>query len=300
MTDATPTTPEQEQPEQATPEAAAAATPADASAASPAGTLPPLPEEAVLLKEGTMRFVPKERELEQAPKLLRQAAVVLVVGSLLPWVGHGGGPVTFAGAKVLTLLAGVAFYASVFTRLEKPVPFGLGALGKKRWGKPYNHKTKGFKESLAQAIPTPLHVFAGLVALVGLLLPLGDPVYATSEVVGGGAIKGISEVGLLAMGVLTIVHIFAYSKGGSFNPIYPFLFLGALMMGIGRLATAASTTEQGASRLLAYGGALLTTIAGAWATWTIVVSMIEAKKQGDAKKAAAMEARKAARAARRS
>ncbi|MHC4378188.1 MAG: hypothetical protein ACYS26_16430 [Planctomycetota bacterium] len=298
MTDATPTTPEQEQPEQANPEAAQAeaATPAPAAA----GALPPLPEEAVLMKEGTMRFVPKERELEQAPKLLRQAAVVLVVGSLLPWVGHGGGPVTYAGAKVLTILAGVCFYASVFTRLEQPVPFGLAALGKKRWGKPYNHKTKGFKESLAQAIPTPLHVFAGLVAIVGLLMPLGDPVYATSEVVGGGAIKGISEVGLLAMGVLTIVHIFAYSKGGSFNPIYPFLFLGALMMGIGRLATAASTTEQGAPRLLAYGGALLTTIAGAWATWTIVVSMIEAKKQGDAKKAAVMEARKAARAARRS
>lgn len=298
MTDAIPTTSEQEQPEQANPEAAnteAAAAPAPAS-----GALPPLPEEAVLMKEGTMRFVPKERELEQAPKLLRQAAVVLVVGSLLPWVGHGGGPVTFAGAKVVTILAAVAFYASVFTRLEKPVPFGLAALGKKRWGKPYNHKTKGFKESLAQAIPTPLHVFAGVLAIVGLLMPMGDPVYATSEVVGGGAVKGISEVGLLAMGVLTIVHIFAYSKGGSFNPIYPFLFLGALMMGIGRLATAASTTEQGAPRLLAYGGALLTTIAGAWATWTIVVSMIEAKKQGDAKKAAAMEARKAARAARRS
>jgi hypothetical protein len=296
MTDATPTTPDQEQPEQANPEPAAAAAPAPAAA----DALPPLPEEAVLMKEGTMRFVPKERELEQAPKLLRQAAVVLVVGSLLPWVGHGGGPVTFAGAKVLTILAAVVFYASVFTRLEQPVPFGLAALGKKRWGKPYNHKTKGFKESLAQAIPTPLHVFAGVLAIVGLLMPLGDPVYATSEVVGGGAIKGISEVGLLAMGVLTIVHIFAYSKGGSFNPIYPFLFLGALMMGIGRLATAASTTEQGAPRLLAYGGALLTTIAGAWATWTIVVSMIEAKKQGDAKKAAAMEARKAARAARRS
>ncbi len=252
------------------------------------------------MKEGTMRFVPKERELEQAPKLLRQAAVVLVVGSLLPWVGHGGGLVTTVGAKVLTVLAGVAFYASVFTRLDKPVPFGLAALGKKRWGKPYNHKTKGLKEGLAQAIPTPLHVFALLIALVGLLLPLGDPDYATSEVVGGGAFKGIAEVALLAMGVLTIVHIFAYSKGGSFNPIYPFLFLGALMMGIGRLVTVTQTTAQGAPRLLAYGGALLTTVAGAWATWTIVVSMIEAKKQGDAKKAAVLEARKAARAARRS
>lgn len=252
-----------------------------------------------MLKEGTMRFVPKERELEQAPKLLRQAAVVLVVASLLPWVGHGGGPVTFAAAKVVVLLSAVAFYASVFTRIEKPVPFGLGALGKTRWGKPFSHKTKGFKEGVLQSIPTPLHVLAILMGLVGLALPFLDPVYTTSEVTGAGAGKGMAEVALLVMGSMTIVHIFAYSKGGSFNPVYPFLFLGALMMGIGRLITAKQTTSSGLDRILAYGGALLATIAGAWATYTIVVSMIEAKKQGDAKKAAIAEARKAARAARK-
>ena len=55
-----------------------------------ADSLPDLPPETVLLREGRVAFRPTERQLEKAPLLLRNAAWLLLAGSLLPWYGHGG------------------------------------------------------------------------------------------------------------------------------------------------------------------------------------------------------------------
>ncbi len=267
-------------------------------------SLPPMPEEAQLIAEGKLRFVPDNRELEKAPKTLRIAGLVLVVACLVPWTGHGGGPFTLIFAKVAALLGCFCFYAAVVGRTKDPVPAGLGALTSKRWGKPYAYKTKGFAEGLAHTIPTPLHVLAILLTLVAVALPFFDPVIAKKLVDESGLLMaskpiGAAEVGLLLMGGLTLVHIYAYRRGGQFSPLYPFVFIGAVIMGLTRLQTHLGLMPDGAGTglnpQLGVLGSTLALVGGGIAVVTIVMAMADAKKQGDAKKAAALEARKSAR-----
>lgn len=259
---------------------------------TPPASLPDLPEGATLLKEGKIPYRPKERELEQAPLLLNKAAWVLVVGSLLPWYGHGGSWITLGGAKAVVALGCFLFYAAVVARTEQQVPAGLGALAKARWGPEFGVKTRNLKDHALQLVPTPLHVLAFLVTGAGFLLPLADPAVVDM-------LKALVEVGSLLLGGATLVHIFAYKKGGHFSPLYPMLFLGPAFAGTSILIQTFGGGNVG-SKLLQVFGSALSAGAGLFAVYTMVLALMEAKKQGDAKKAAAVEARKAARAARKS
>lgn len=264
----------------------------EASADTPPAVLPDLPEGATLLKEGSIPFRPKERKLESAPLLLNYAAWVLVLGSLLPWYGHGGSWITFAGSKAVIALGCFLFYACVVARTDAPVPAGLGALAKTRWGPEWGHKTKGFLESALQTVPTPLHVLAFLVTGAGFLMPLFD-----AQVV--DMLKALVEVGSLLLGTATLVHIFAFRKGGHFSPLFPLLFLGPAFAGTAILIQTLGGGAIG-QKLPQLFGSLLSAGAGLFAVYTMGLALMEAKKEGDAKKTAALEARKAARAARRS
>jgi len=264
----------------------------DASAsATPPSVLSDLPEGATLLKEGKIPYRPKERRLETAPRLLNRAAWVLVVGSLLPWYGHGGGLITVAGAKAVLALGCFFFYCSVIARTDAPVPAGLGALGKMRWGPEWGAKSRSIKDSLFQFIPTPLHVLAFITITAGFLMPLAD-----KEIT--DMLKALVEVGSMLLGCGTIVHIFAYRKGAHFSPLCPLLVLGPAFAGVSILVQVIGGGAIGADplRLL---GSLLSGGAGLFAVYTMALSMMEAKKEGDAKKAEVLVARKAARAARR-
>lgn len=260
---------------------------------TPPAVLPPMPEDAQLILEGKMRFVPDRRVLEKAPALLRHAAIILAVGSLLPWLGHGGSWLSFGLAKAVAGLAALCFYAAVLSRTKDPVPAGLGALAKPRWGRPYAWKPKGLAETLAHAIPTPLHLLALLLTVLAVLLPFFDPGVQASLDAGSttaSAGRAAAEIGLLLVGLLTLVHVYAYERGGDFNPLYAFMFLAPLMLGVPAIMN--PPTVPPAIGLI---GGLVAVGAGAYAVYTIVVAMLEAKKQGDAKKAAALEARRAAR-----
>ncbi|MEO0651048.1 MAG: hypothetical protein AAFZ65_10255 [Planctomycetota bacterium] len=287
-----------------TPESPAGATAAD----TPPKVLPDLPEGAALLKEGKIPYIPKERRLEEAPLMLGKAAWVLVAGSALPWYGHNGSWVTFGLAKAVILLGCFLFYASVVARTEAPVPAGLGGLGKMRWGPEFGAKVKSPKDQILSLVPTPLHLLAWVVTIVGFVMPLYDPAGAPIEIANGAtepsgfsALKALVEVGSLLLGAGTLVHIFAYKKGGSFNPLFPFLFLGPALAGVlVFIQTIAGVQIFEGLKPVQLLGSLLSAAAGGVAVYTVGVAMAQAKKEGDAKKKAAAEARKAARAARRS
>ncbi|MHC4262743.1 MAG: hypothetical protein ACYSWX_09495 [Planctomycetota bacterium] len=264
-----------------------------ASAATPPKDLPDLPEGAALLKEGRIPYIPKERKLEEAPLMLGKAAWILLAGSALPWYGHGGTWITWGLAKAVVLLSCFFFYCSVVARTDQPVPAGLGALGKLRWGPPYGTKAKKPHEQILAFVPTPLHLLGLLLMVGGMLVPSYDE--------GVDSLKAMVEVGSLFLAGATLVHIFAYKKGGNFNPLFPLLFLGPALSGLliffQTLGGGAIFSAENAPKLL---GSLLSLGAGAFGVYTMALAMMQAKKEGDAKKAAAAEARKAARAARKS
>ncbi len=224
------------------------------------------------------------RTPERAPQLLKRAAVILIVAGLFPWVGHGGGWMTLAAAKVVVLLGAWLFFQSIRTRTGEPLPGALAALGGMRWGPKPGERAKGF-QALVGHLPTALHLVAALFVLAGVFLPLFDPAEP-------GFGTAFTEVALLAWGAITFVHISSYERGGGFSPIYPFVFLAPGLGGAVRFLQILA--DKPIDPLAALGCALAVT-SGVIAVYTIGVALAQAKKEGDAKKAAALEARRAAR-----
>ena len=105
-------------------------------------------------------------------------------------------------------------------------------------------------------------------------------------------LKSSQEKGILALGLITLVHIYAYSKGATFNPIVPILFLGPALAGVISLTSG----KYGWWTL----GAVGVSFAGILAVYTLGVALKEAKVEGDAKRKAAQEARVAASKQRKS
>lgn len=299
-----------------TPDAAAAtpdasATP-DAQAVPDASTLAEMPAEATLVAEGSVPAPRPDRELEDAPRLLRNAAWVLLGGALIPFTSAtdfmaGEGLLSFGIAKVVALLGCLVLAMSVYDRLGRPVPYGLGALAKIRFvprpepGK----KPKNAIVGLLQSAPTALHWFGLILIVGGALLPLFDPDIAaamadwdpksnTPPPVSVG--KAIGEVMVLLLGGCTLVHIFAYKKGGAFSPLYPFAFLGPAIMAV--LTLVGHFFLDAKINYVSLLGSAVVGVAAGMGVHTIIVAMIQAKKEGDAKREAALEARRAARKAR--
>ncbi len=244
---------------------------------------------------------PPRREMEQAPVLLRKASLILICGAILPWMTsistQGHMPWAAWGiATALTLAAG-------FVMLES-AKANAGA------------KASGLVKPIASAHPM-AGTIAGLVLFVialGVAWSMGNSWFvndifegfdhAALELKEGVTAKdhygfrAILEFGTLFLGVATFAHIQAYEYGGKFNPIFPLMFLGPAVAGSLHVFTAIG--GEGSLKMVGIVGSLVVAAAGIMAMYTMYVSMRQAKVEGDIKRAAARERKKAERSARRS
>ena len=225
----------------------------------------------------------ESRELEKAPQLLQKAATILVAASLFPWMLGMAAIGVSALAKLVMLLGAWVFHQCM-------------AHG-------YGDKAAGFAKSLGKKVIPPkrramgwnVGELLGLLLMAVALLPIIDAAVLGDETVLGiknAILKSSQEKGILALGLITLVHIYAYSKGATFNPIVPILFLGPALAGVISLTSG----KYGWWTLGAVGGSF----AGILAVYTLGVALKEAKVEGDAKRKAAQEARVAARKQRKS
>jgi len=233
-----------------------------------------------------------ERKPDLTPLHLRKAAWIVLLGSLLPWMGSGAGWVTFIAAKLTICLGAWVLFQTVRHGAKEKVPGLIAKLAAVNWAKPDSGKrNKPMSEVLLGTIPSLGHVI-GLVALLGgVAVTVFDPAYSKD----GSLLKGLAEVGMLAWAASTMVHIFAYTHGGKFNPIFPLMFIGMVFAGLLSLIGAFFVTN---TLLLVSGvlGSLTVASGGVFACYTMFEAMKQAKVEGEAKKAAAREARKQARA----
>jgi hypothetical protein len=257
--------------------------------------LPELPSEAAALEELPVEALPvaaqpgasapaagdasQKRELDRAPILLRKAALIVAAGSLLPWAAAEEIPITitWAGsllAKAVMLLAIWILYQAHVATHGGPVAAPLGGLGKVelKLGK------KG-KLNL-------LTVVALVVAIAALL-----PIEGAFAVEGAFSFASLSEKMILLLAGYTFAHIYDYEHGGKFNPLAPLMFIAPAIGGLGALFKVFPINPlAGVGALAVAGGGILACV-------TLGMAMRQAKIEGDAKRTAALEARKAARAA---
>ncbi|HVS17048.1 MAG TPA: hypothetical protein VMT18_00510 [Planctomycetota bacterium] len=202
------------------------------------------------------------RELEAAPLMLRKASLILAVAALLPWLKPGGFAVDVLIGKAVVLLGALVCYWGVLAAHGDKAPGFIAALAKS------NARLPGW---------------IGLAILVGgFCVPPYD-------------FAAIVERGTLLVGALVWLQVLAYEKGGKFNPVGGMVIPLIGIAGLGRIATIFKEFDA-----LALLGSLGVVAAGGMAGYTMVVAMKEAKAHGEAKKKAALEERKRARAAQKS
>lgn len=143
---------------------------------------------------------------------------------------------------------------------------------------------------LEHPFPTGLHALAAVLALVALWVAARDPRQGLAN-----TSSGIPEVAMLGWAAFTWVHIAGYERWGHFNPLFPLMFLGMLFAGAAAVIGGLTSDAAGLTKLLGILGGAAVAGGGGLAAYTIAEAMMQAKKEGDAKKAQALEARKAAR-----
>jgi hypothetical protein len=256
---------------------------------------------------------PPLRVLDKAPFLLRRAAVVVVAGCALPWMGHQGGWMTSIVAKVLIVAGLWIWYQQVMHNWGPKLNgfFGkladTGLIPKKKAKKDEKEARPGARKRIADTkgamtlehpFPTPLHLFSLILALVSVIaFPLMDGNLIEGTDIG----RAIAELGMLAWAAGTFVHIVSYERWGRFSPIFPMMFLGMVFAGlmsfIKGLGAFSESALLGVSMVLG-GGAV--TFGGGLAAYTIIEALMQAKREGDLKRKAASDARKAMRESRKS
>lgn len=230
----------------------------------------------------------EKRELDEAPLVLRKASLIMGAAAIIPFatVPMQLWPMIFVG-KALILLGGWIFYQSHVHHHEPA-------------------KAPGFVASLAKSGPAAVWGVFGVLALAGLWNFANVDALAEPLSLNGNhllLIKAaiLAEKLVLLLCLFTYTHIYDYEHGGKFNPIFPLMYLGGAIMGIGAvfndIATPSGTKLE--PNYIAALGAVGVAIGGCMAMWTMYLAMKEAKAHGERKKAAAAEARKAAREARR-
>ena len=100
---------------------------------------------------------------------------------------------------------------------------------------------------------------------------------------------------MLGWAAFTWVHIAGYERWGHFNPLFPLMFLGMLFAGAAAVIGALASEATGAAKLMGVLGGATVACGGGLAAYTIAEAMMQAKRDGDRKKAEALEARKASR-----
>ena len=230
----------------------------------------------------------EKRQLDEAPLVLRKASIIMGAAAIIPFatVPMQLWPMIFVG-KALILLGGWVFYQSHVFQHEPS-------------------KAAGFVASIAKSGPAAVWGVFGILAIAGLWNFADVDALAGPLVLNGNhllLIKAaiLAEKLVLLLCLITFTHIYDYEHGGKFNPIFPLMYLGGAVMGIGAvfndIATPAGTKLE--PNFIAALGAVGVAVGGCMAMWTMYLAMKEAKAHGERKKAAAAEARKAAREARR-
>ena len=247
---------------------------------------------------------PPLRQLDKAPLHLRKAALIVVVGSFLPWMGHGGGWVTSIVGKLVVLAAAWLWFKQIEHNWGPKLPGALGKLAalayrpKAKDGDDDGKRRARARRELAPTalehpFPTALHVLSLVCAIVGcVVLPSVDPARPNLAI-------AAAEIGMLAWAAYTWVHIFAYERWGKFNPIFPLMFLGMVFGGATRVVFSVGDGFGSFSASAAILGGAIVAVGGGLAAYTIVEALMQAKKEGDEKKRAALEARRAARQGRK-
>jgi len=270
--------------------------------------LPELPDAAEMIQgasaprsEGTAADGPVQlRELDKAPLHLRRAALIAVVGCLLPWMGHGGGLIANVVAKVLMLLGMGCIYVYWKYRGGEKVMGLFGKLSelsllpkKKDEGKKPRRRGKDGPDAdeilRGAKFPAAIHLLAFALVIASVLVLKLEPETNLG--------KAAAELGMLAWGAGAWVHIYAFERGGKFNPLFPLMFLGHAAAGV--LAVLGALQGEAVDLFAAIGGGIVAA-GGFLAAYTIIEALRSAKSEGDAKKQAALEARKTARKARTS
>ena len=219
----------------------------------------------------------EKRELEQAPLLLRKAAVIVGAGAALPFFSAldaenaiAWGPLL--GAKALAGVAGYVLHQGCMaTHGGKAAPAIAGMA---------NGNAK---------VPA---ILAGLIALGAIAVAFLCPRMGYS----------IGEVSTLLLALATYTHIWGYEHGGKFNPLYPLMFLGPAIAGVLNLIGAAAAfgvEDHPGIPALGLLGSLVVGAGGILATYTMYVAIKQAKVEGDIKREQMRQYRKAQREAQR-
>jgi hypothetical protein len=219
----------------------------------------------------------EKRELEQAPLLLRKAAVVVGIGAMFPFftaldeaAGITWGPLM--GAKGLALIAGWIFHQGYMAT--------------------HGGKAAGFIKKMADGHKLVPAIIAGLAAIGAIVVAIDC----------AAAGRAIGEVSTLLLAAATFSHIWGYEHGGRFNPIFPLMFLGPGIAGLLNVLGAAGAFgiegHQG-NPLLGMLGSLTVGAGGVLAIYTMYIAMKQAKIEGDQKRELLREHRKAQRDAQR-
>lgn len=236
---------------------AAAALAGDAATA-PAGAEASAPEPAARQAKG-----PAKRELERAPLMQLKAAQYLFLACLLPWGNSTGAFAMELGEKLICALG-------CWIAIQSQLGFGTGA---------------GLMKGLAKGGPGKGVILGLLVSCVGLA-PL-----VTGDFSGGLLLEKLSLVGA----GFTWAHIVGYQHGGRFNPLYAFAFSVPLFGSPFMVAAAIASPDKSLLTSLAIIGGLVALVTSFQGVRALVLAMMEAKKEGEAKKKAAIEARRLAR-----
>jgi hypothetical protein len=273
--------------------------------------LPDLPELHDLepIRAGPAASAPGQRPplrvLDKAPQHLRLAALIVVCGSVLPWM-PGKVEGAAGSAWLMTLLAKAIMGGAAWLWLQQVYhDFGpklQGALGQLANLQPLRKKEAVEEDSkqrrakpktptthLVHPFPTGLHLLAFLLAAAAVAVAWNDP---RRGLIGS---NGVPEVLMLGWAAFTWVHIANYERWGGFNPLFPLMFLGMLFAGAAAVVGALGGAATGMTKLLGLAGGAAVAGGGGLAAYTIAEAMMAAKKEGDRKKAEALEARKAAR-----
>ena len=240
--------------------AVAAAALAGDAAKAPAAAEPNASEPAGRKAKG-----PAKRELERAPLMQLKAAQYLFLACLLPWGDPTGDFAMGLGEKLICALG-------CWVAIQSQLGYGTGT---------------GFMKGLAKG-------GAGKGVVLGLLLScVGLAPLLTEDFSGGLLLEKLSLIGA----GFTWAHIVGYQYGGRFNPLYAFTFSVPIFGAIPSLFVAIAADANGFLKLLAIVGCLVAIATSFQGIRALVLAMMEAKKEGEAKKKAAIEARRLARQA---
>ena len=226
-----------------------------------------------------------KRELEAVPLMLRKASTILLVGALTPWwvafkgVGDDGIAIPYImlfAAKAIALVAAYIFHE------------GFAAT--------HGGKHQGPIATLSRTHKVAVPAVAGVIALLSILFACG--VFVDTS--GLYPLWAITELFTLLLATSTFTHIFAYEHGGKFNPLFPLVFVGPGIAGVVSLFALSRVLDQaGLMPKLAIAGTLAVAVGGIMAMYTMALALKQAKEQGDRKREAMREHRKATRAANR-